>query len=200
MSDDSAHRALKKINENTGINWLQNHLYSSYESLLKTPWILDVDVTVKPLYGHQEGAKLGYNPQKPGRPSHTYHTYMMANLRLVLEVEVQVGNQSHSNHSLPGLIALLNRLPAEGKPEFVRGDIGYGTDNIMRELEAIYQPYLFKLRRSKYVKELIHRHHCLGQWTFIRKGWEAKEDRLQLSGWEKNAWLSLFEDAYPMII
>ena len=185
VSDDSARRALKKINEEAGINWLQNHLYSSYEPLLKTPWILDVDITVKPLYGHQEGAKLGYNPQKPGRPSHTYHTYMMANLRLVLEVEVQAGNQSHSNHSLPGLIALLNRLPVDGKPEFVRGDIGYGTDNIMRELEAIYQSYLFKLKRSKYVKELIHKHHCEGEWTFIRKGWEAKEDQLQLSGWEK---------------
>ena len=185
VSDDSARRGLKKINEASGVNWLQNHLYSSYEPLLKTPWILDADITVKPLYGHQEGAKLGYNPQKPGRPSHTYHTYMMANLRLVLEVEVQAGNQAHSNHSLPGLIALLNRLPAGSKPEFVRGDIGYGTDNMMRELEAIFQPYLFKLKRSKYVKELIHKHHCTGEWTFIRKGWEAKEDLLQLSGWEK---------------
>ena len=31
---------------------------------------LDVDTTVKPLYGHQEGAEVGYNPLKPGRPSH----------------------------------------------------------------------------------------------------------------------------------
>jgi hypothetical protein len=28
---------------------------------------------VKPLYGHQEDAQVGYNPQKPGRPSHVYH-------------------------------------------------------------------------------------------------------------------------------
>jgi len=55
---------------------------------LREPWILDVDTTVKPLYGHQEGAVVGYNPKKPGRPSHTYHSYMLANLRLVLEVEV----------------------------------------------------------------------------------------------------------------
>jgi hypothetical protein len=26
------------------------------------PWVLDVDATIKPLYGHQEGAVVGYNP------------------------------------------------------------------------------------------------------------------------------------------
>ncbi|MBF0266674.1 MAG: hypothetical protein HQL46_15535 [Gammaproteobacteria bacterium] len=92
VSEDSARIALRRINESAGIEWLEEHLQSSYEPLLKTPWILDVDVTVKPLYGKQEGAKRGYNPQNPGRPSHTYHTYMMANLRLILEVEVQSGD------------------------------------------------------------------------------------------------------------
>jgi hypothetical protein len=56
---------------------------------------------------------------------------MMANLRIVLDVEVQAGDQSHSSHSLAGLVALLNRLPIDGRPEFVRGDIGWRTDNIM---------------------------------------------------------------------
>jgi hypothetical protein len=185
VSNDSARRALLKMDEIPGVEWLQKHLHSCYEPLLKTPWILDADVTVKPLYGHQEGAKIGYNPQKRGRPSHTYHTYMMANLRIVLDVEVQAGDQSHSSHSLPGLVALLNRLPSDGRPEFVRGDIGWGTDNIMTEMEAINQRYLFKLKRSTNVKKLIYRHHCLGEWTYINKEWEAKEDVLQLQGWEK---------------
>ena len=52
-------------------------------------------MTVKPLYGKQEGAVVGYNPHKPGRPSHTYHTYMIANLRLILEVEVQAATKVH---------------------------------------------------------------------------------------------------------
>lgn len=184
VSDDSAPRALMKIEESTGVNWLQKHLQSCYEPLLTTPWILDADVTVKPLYGHQEGAEIGYNPQKPGRPSHTYHTYMMANLRMVLEVEVQAGNQSHSNHSLPGLISLLKRLLTDGKPEFVRGDIGYGTDNIMTEMEEINQRYLFKLKKSNAVKKLVNKHHCLGEWFYINKEWEAKEDVIRLQGWK----------------
>ncbi len=185
VSDDSARRGLQKIEEKAGIEWLQNHLQSCYEPLLTAPWILDVDVTVKPLYGQQQGAKIGYNPQKPGRPSHTYHTYMMSNLRLVLEVEVQAGDQSNSCHSMPGLISLLHRLPANGKPSFVRGDIAWGTDNVMTQLEELEQNYLFKLKKSKNVKELIYKHHCLGEWYYLNKEWEAKEDDIQLQGWEK---------------
>ncbi|MCX6603855.1 MAG: transposase, partial [Acidobacteria bacterium] len=60
--------------------------------LLTEPWVLDIDATVKTLYGRQEEAKVGYNPTKPGRPSHAYHAYCIAALRMVLEVEVQAGN------------------------------------------------------------------------------------------------------------
>jgi len=68
VSEDSARRAIKRIDEEKGVQWLQNHLLDSCKPLLTTAWILDVDTTVKPLYGHQEDAVKGYNPQKPGRP------------------------------------------------------------------------------------------------------------------------------------
>jgi len=130
VREDSARRAVKNIDEDNGIQsnpiqWLQHHLYDCCEPLLNTPWILDVDTVVKPLYGHQESADKSYNPQTSGCPSHTYHTYMMANLRLILDVEVKSGKKSHSTYSLPGLVSLINRLPEGSKPEFVRGDIGW---------------------------------------------------------------------------
>jgi len=184
ISDDSAIRALKRMDESAAVPWLQEHLQSCYAPLLTTPWILDVDVTMKPLYGHQEGAKLGYNPHKPGRPSHTYHSYLMANTRLVLEVDVQPGDQSHAAHSMPGLISLLKRLPDDSQPTFIRGDCEWGNDPVMRELEAIGQRYLFKLKRSKRVKALIAQVHGLGVWTRFNPEWELKESRLQLQGWQ----------------
>jgi len=122
ISDDSAIRALKRMDETAAVTWLQSHLQSCYEPLLSTPWILDVDVTVKPLYGHQEGARVGYNPHKPGRPSHTYHSYLMANTRLVLEVDVQPGDQSHASHSMPGLMGVLARLPDDCQPTFIQAE------------------------------------------------------------------------------
>ncbi len=185
VSDSSAIRALQRMDEEQAIKWLQVHLHSSYEPLLTTPWILDVDVTVKPLYGHQEGAVVGYNSHKPGRPSHTFHTYIMANTRLILEVNVQPGNETKSSHSMPGLVELLKRLPETCQPEFIRGDCDWGNDPVMSELEEMEQHYLFKLKRSKRVKELISKVHGLGQWTRFNHEWELKESALQLYGWEK---------------
>ncbi len=185
VSDDSARRALKKMEESAGVEWLQKHLQNGYEPLLTQPWILDVDVTVKPLFGHQEGAVKGYNPHKPGRPSHTYHTYMIANLRLVLDVEVQSGERTSSSYSAPGLWELLERLPADCQPQFIRGDCDWGVDDIMRNAEEKNLHYLFKLKKSKNVKELINKHHCLGEWIYTTGGWEAKESFLKLTTWSE---------------
>ena len=88
VSEDAVRRGFKAIGEGEGREWLQRHLDYCAAPLLSEPWVLDADSTVKPLYGHQEGAVLGYNPKKPGRPSHVYHTYTMAGLRLALDVDV----------------------------------------------------------------------------------------------------------------
>ena len=170
VSDDCARRALQKIDEDKGVRWLQESLYYCYTPLLSQPWILDSDVTVKPLYGKQEGAVIGYNPHKPGRPSHTFHTYMIANLRLILEVEVQAGNQSASSYSAPGLWSLLDRLPKTHEPQFIRGDCDWGNEDIMAEAESRGIDYLFKLRQSKYVKQLILEHHCKSGWERTTEG------------------------------
>jgi hypothetical protein len=96
-SEDSVRRALIAMKEEKSELWMKQQLKASYFPLLEEPWILDIDSTVKPLYGHQEDAMVGYNPTKPGRPSHVYHSYFIGNLRLVLEVEVQAGNQMASS-------------------------------------------------------------------------------------------------------
>jgi len=104
----------------------------------------------------------------------------MANTRLVLEVDVQPGDQSHAAHSMPGLIGLLQRLPEDCQPAFIRGDCDWGNDPVMSKLEAMDRHYLFKLKRSKRVKELIAQVHGLGVWTRFNPEWELKESRLQL--------------------
>ena len=128
---------------------------ASYEPLLEEPWALDVDTTVKPLYGHQEDAKVGYNPQKPGRPSHAYHSYFIANLRMVMDVEVQAGNQTAASFAQPELWALLDGLPKSSRPRFLRGDCNWGTERAMQGAEQRELPYLFKLKQSVNVKKLI---------------------------------------------
>ncbi len=63
---------------------LRRNLDDVVRPLLREPWTLDVDTTIKPLYGQREGAVVSDNPKKPGRPSHACHSSMMAGTRLVL--------------------------------------------------------------------------------------------------------------------
>lgn len=83
VSEDAVRLAMVRIEETAGLDWLSAQILGSISPALGLPWILDMDVTVKPRYGHQQGAEIGYNPQKPDRPSHCYHSYFVANLRII---------------------------------------------------------------------------------------------------------------------
>ena len=184
VSEDAIRRAFKAIDEAEGATWLRGHLALCVEPLLAEPWILDVDTTIKPLYGHQEGAVLGYNPKKPGRPSHCYHTYSMASTRLVLDVDVSPGDEHASKHSAPSLWALIDRLPRDLWPALLRGDCGFGNEGIMREAEARGLPFLFKLRLTKNVKRMIEKLSAR-EWVNAGQGFWAKESAVRLEGWSR---------------
>lgn len=184
VSEDTVRRGLKVIEEEPGHAWCSKHLDASVWPLLSTPWIMDIDVTVKPLFGHQEHAEIGYNPTKPGRPSHTYHSYLMAGLRLVLDVNVEAGNKSQANTTLPGLIELLDRLPTDKRPHCVRGDCGFGQDVTMRALEDRKIPYLFKLKLTKNVKRYFEQIFWSEDWEDAGQGWEGQEGHIKLTGWQ----------------
>jgi hypothetical protein len=165
--------------------WMDEALRESVSDALGTGWILDADTTVKLLYGHQSGAVIGYNPIKPGRPSHTIHTYWIANVRLVLDAEVQEGTATAAKYSLPRLVALIVSLPPEKRPHLVRGDNAFGNEPVMRELETLGQAYLFKLRQTSGVKQLIERHWSRQDWQDLGQGEQAVETELRLSSWSR---------------
>lgn len=185
VSEDSVRRGFQNMDETEGVRWLQNSLNHVYAPLLSEPWVLDADATIKTLYGHQEGAEVGYNPHKPGRPSQTYHTYMIANLRLILDVEVRGGKQVASKHSSPGLWSLLSRLPREHWPALIRGDRDWGTEANMQAAEQAGLPYLFKLRLTKNTQKLVERLMRGSQWMKTGQGWQAAESELRLTGWSR---------------
>ena len=186
VSSSSARRSFRSTEEGACVQWLQCHLQRCYEQLLYEPWILDVDTQVKVLYGHQEGAVVGYNPKKRGRPSHVLHTYFMANTRLVLDVEVRPGNETAAKYTMPGLWAFLDRVPRGGWPNFIRGDCTFGNERDMRDAEARCIPYLFKLRQTSKVKALIEQLFSRTDWMKAGGGWEGIESQLRLMGWTKS--------------
>lgn len=184
VSEDVVRRAMKRIEEGPGLRWLGGELQACLEPVLSQPWIMDIDVTVKCIYGHQEGASLGHNPHKPGRPSHSYHSYFMANTRLCLGVDVLGGKEHASRHGQPGLWAMLERLPRTHWPTMLRGDCGYGQDQLLSQAEARGLPCLFKLRHTAKVKALVSRaQHQGATWQEAGDGWQVMESTLRLSGW-----------------
>jgi hypothetical protein len=203
ISDDSLRRALaqlvptvvgrftevefaaRQLQLARGLAWMDEQLFESIQEALSTPWILDCDTSIKPLYGHQDGAEVSYNPKKPGRPSHVLHTYFVSNVRLVLQAEVQSGKAHAAKHSLPGLRRVLQRLSPAQRPRLVRGDCALGNEPVMAELEVLEQPYLFKLRQTAGAKKMIERQWSRADWCALGPGWEAVEDRLKLMGWSR---------------
>ena len=184
---DEKHTALQRAAQQAqlarAVKWMQDQLRHSIAQATATPWILDCDTTIKPLYGKQDGAVVSYNPHKPGRPSHALHTCWIGNLRLVLDAQLEPGNRHSPVHARPGLLALLEGMPQASRPRLVRGDCAFVSEGEMSALQAIGQPYLFKLRQSAGVKNLVQRQWTRRDWRSVGQGWDACEDVLRLMGW-----------------
>lgn len=185
-SEDAVRRGLAAIGEAKGLPWLQNHLDYCTTPLLSEAWVLDMDSTVKTLYGHQEGAEIGYNPHKPGRPSHAYHTYMLSSLRLVLRVDVLPGDQYNVAHATDGLWKLLDHLGPGRRPALLRGDKSWGIERVMARAEQMDLAYLFRLRLTANVKRDFLRAMQHADWTHAGQGWQGKETSLRLNGWSRH--------------
>ena len=143
---------------------------------------------MKTLYGKQEEARLGYNPMKPGRPSHVYQVMVLAAAKLVRNVDVQAGNLTASEYAQPTLWGWLEARDREDWPTLLRGDNAHGNEKMMRGAEERGVAYLFKLRQTRGVARWIEGLAGKGAkagWRNAGQGWEGVESHLQLQGWSR---------------
>jgi len=188
-SEDSIRRAFANQDEDALTLWMDRQTDKTFAALLEQEWVLDLDATIKTLYGRQEEARVGYNPMKPGRPSHVYQGMVLAAAKLVLNVDVQAGNLTASEYAQPTLWGWLESRERKDWPTFLRGDIAHGNENMMQGAEQRGVPYLFKLRQTKGVGQLIARLAARGDkagWRTAGQGWEGVESHLQLQGWSRS--------------
>jgi hypothetical protein len=185
VSEDSLRRAFANQDETKLAAWQTEALRHTYAPALDRPWIADLDVTVKPIYGHQEGAELGYNPHKPGRPSHAYHTVFLRTLRVALDVEVRSGKEHACLHGLSNLWRVWDRLTPGQGPWLVCGDANYGNERLMAQCEERGQKYLFRQRSTKGVGQRVRWLESQGGWQPLTEGWAGAEGQLQLTGWTR---------------
>lgn len=168
------------------VAWVRRHLLQSVLPLLNEDWILDIDVTVKPLYGYQEGSVVGHNPHKPGRPSHAIHSFLIGRLRLLLDAVTHPGDQHTSATTIGDLCTLLNDLPRDQQPSLVRADCGFGTEDMMTFCEGRGLDFLFKQRQTKRTREMVQMVDTGGGWIDVGQGWQAVESTLELSTWTRS--------------
>jgi hypothetical protein len=187
LSEDSVRRAFQGEAAEPLEQWQREHLLRSVEPVLKEAWICDIDVTIKTVYGRQQGAEVGYNPHKPGRPAHAYHTFFISRLRLALDVVVAPGKQFHSRAVSQRFWQWWEQLPRTHRPELLRGDCGFGNENFMAECECPQhqQAYLFRLRQSRGCRQLIEKLSRRGGWKDCGQGWQGQEHQLALQGWSR---------------
>jgi len=189
-SEDSVRRGLRtgtQTNWDEWDAWLRKAELASVLPLLSESYILDVDTSVKLVYGHQEGAEIGYNPTRPGRPSQTLQVGFIGGLRLLVALDVQGGKAHAACHMAPQIWKWVDALPPVCRPRLIRGDIGFGNERYLCACEERHLPHLFKLKMSAKVQKLI-RNLAMQQgqlWHTTTAGWDVIESRVKLSGWSQ---------------
>src|SRR5262245_8542796 len=91
VSDDTLRRFVASVPEAAGTAWVAAAAQRLWGAL-PAQLILDWDATVQTKYGHQEGAAVGYNPQKRGRKSFHPLLAVAAGTRLCPYYRFRSGN------------------------------------------------------------------------------------------------------------
>ena len=189
--EDSIRRFLEDIVEKSGIEGARSWIHQSYQWLWKGmakmgPLLLDWDSTVVTRFGHQEGAEVGYNPHKPGRPSHHPLVASLAGTRLCPMIQMRPGNTGSSAGWEEVAEQMLNALGPERGMVLMRGDIGFSGDQNLSWVEKQHAVhYLYKLRQTKLVQQ-AYRTLREDSWKGSSFPWaeQIAESRVKLTGWK----------------
>jgi hypothetical protein len=110
---------------------------------------------------------------------------MLANLRLVLRVDVLPGDQHNVANATDGLWTLLDHLGLARHPALLRGDKAWGIERVMSGAEQRGLKYLFRLRTTLNVQRALRRAMQQSDWADAGQGWQGKETTLRLHGWSR---------------
>jgi hypothetical protein len=155
--DDTIRRFFKSLDVQRASEWINQASKNMY-NVLPEQYILDWDSTVITRYGNQELAEVGYNPAKRGRKSHHPLLAIVADTRLCFHYTLRAGNTVSSSDAVKCMEQAIGLVGKDKQPWLNRGDIGFGTDKIMKWHESSSERpyYLFKLKKTANVKKAIY--------------------------------------------
>ncbi len=131
---------------------------------------VDLDSSVLTRYGEQEGAAVGYNPSKPGRPSHHPIMAFVSETRMVANAWMRPGNTA----ALSGIEGFLQETFDDVLKDhpigLVRADSGFYSQAFLEWLEARDYSYIVAVRFYENLKYLVG---GLTQWSEVVPGLEV---------------------------
>jgi hypothetical protein len=132
---------------------------------------LNLDSSVVSRYGVQDGARKGYNPRKPGRPSH-HPLFAFLGSGYV----VNLWNRSGDSHSSHRSIEFFEQTIAALDPDFivsmVLGDSGFYDVHFLEYLEDNDYQYIIAVRLHQTIQ---HQIALVSEWTLIEPGLSVAE-------------------------
>jgi hypothetical protein len=150
--------------------------------------VLEIDSTVETLYGRQEGAEIGPNPHKPGRPS--YHP-LLARDRisdLIIHHKLRPGDSGTATDIVCFLHQTLDVAKSDGKKREIlaRLDSGFECEKAMRVLEWRGVGYVIKMRGTWSITSVLAE---FGPQSWRRVQWEG-EGEIQVASfpYQRRAW------------
>jgi hypothetical protein len=146
-----------------------------------TRLIFDIDSTVLVVYGHQEQAKIGYNPIKRGRPS--YHPLLCfeGQTKDFWHGELRPGDAHTASGTLDLLTACFAKIPAGVRLRIVRADKGFFNHDLVDWLEARRARFVIVARLTPPIKRRLS--HL--RYVTPSRGVEVAEFRYQPTRWPR---------------
>lgn len=130
---------------------LQSHWFDNIKVGKLT---IDIDSTVLTRYGKQEGATVGYNPTKRGRPSHHPIMAFCAELNMVVDAWMREG-KSHDSSQVDCFIPHILGIVPSDRIGLLRADRGFYDHKILSDLEDQQIEYIIKAKMTNPLREAI---------------------------------------------
>lgn len=117
--------------------------------------ILDLDSTVVTVFGHQEGAEVGYNPRYRGKRSYDPLLCLESNSSFLWDTELRRGDAGTWSGSTELLASCFLALPDDIRELRVRADAGFGYNPVLERLEEMQAQYAVVARMNSPLKRRL---------------------------------------------
>ena len=117
--------------------------------------IFDLDSTVVTVFGHQDGAEVGYNPRHRGKRSYNPMLCMEANSSYLWDAELRAGNAGTWDGSPELLDICFANVPPDIRELRVRADAGFGVNPVFDALESRSAEYTVVARMTPALQRLL---------------------------------------------